>query len=269
MSCGPISSPDTMAAMLLCARLGKASEQKVKPLSLGEYNRFAAWLKDNSLRPSSLLTQDGIFHVRNYRDSSLEPDRLEALLKRGGSLAFHLEKWGQAGIWVIGRGETEYPQLLKKRLRTNAAPFIFGVGNRGLLNIGGVCIVGSRDVSAGGIDFARQVGRACAADRIPVISGNAKGADSESMISSYNAIGAVIGVLAENLLKTAPNGKYRDPLQSGRMVCSLPFLPNAFSIGNAWQDKILWIPLAGCESDEVSGKALTSMRVPFRQNIQG
>lgn len=220
--------------MLLCGRFGKDATRQAKPLSVTEYNRLAKWLKDSGLRPSSLLDREEATQIYNFQDPTVDTVRLETLLKRGAALALALEKWGQAGLWVIGRSEPDYPSTLKKRLGSNTAPLLFGIGNRTLLNVGGVCVVGSRDVSSDGTLFAQELGRACAKSRLPVISGNAQGVDLESMVASYNAHGAVVGVLADNLLKTALKGMYRSPLQSGRMVLVSPFSPDThFSVGNA------------------------------------
>jgi len=76
-------------------------------------------------------------------------------------------------------------ELLQKKniLEDKAPPLLFGVGDRSLLNGGGLGIVGSRNVDKAGEAFTRQVAELCADNRIPVVSG----VDQISMTAALEA----------------------------------------------------------------------------------
>ena len=59
--------------------------------------------------------------------------------------ALAVDKWQRAGLWILTRGDADYPVRLKNRLRTDAPPVLFGCGNKALLQAEGMAIVGSRD----------------------------------------------------------------------------------------------------------------------------
>ena len=48
-------SLNTQATLLLCASFGQKRTVEPKPLTLGEYNKLALWLRDNDLIPKDLL----------------------------------------------------------------------------------------------------------------------------------------------------------------------------------------------------------------------
>ena len=48
-------SLNTKAMLLLCASFGQKRTVEPRPLTLGEYNSLASWLRDNSLTPENLL----------------------------------------------------------------------------------------------------------------------------------------------------------------------------------------------------------------------
>jgi predicted Rossmann fold nucleotide-binding protein DprA/Smf involved in DNA uptake len=111
---------------------------------------------------------------------------------------------------------------------------LYGAGDAELLSRGGLAIVGSRDADATALGFAHEVAQACAGQGIQVISGGARGVDSEAMLAALGAGGTVVGVLADSLSKQAVAGKYRAALMAGRLVLVSPYDPGSgFSVGNA------------------------------------
>lgn len=111
---------------------------------------------------------------------------------------------------------------------------LFGVGDSGLLNPGGLAIVGSRNVDAEGEAFTRAAARTCARDGLPVVSGGARGVDQTAMLSALEVGGKVVGVLADSLQKTALARKYRTGIREKRLALVSPFHPDArFNVGNA------------------------------------
>jgi predicted Rossmann fold nucleotide-binding protein DprA/Smf involved in DNA uptake len=108
-----------------------------------------------------------------------------------------------------------------------APPLLFGAGDAGLLQAGGLAVVGSRDASEEEIAFAKSVAAACASQNIPVISGGARGVDLEAMAAGFEAGGKAIGVLPDSLARNAVSARYREGLLSGRLVLISPYDPDA------------------------------------------
>ncbi len=170
-----------------------------KPLTQAEYHRFACWLYRHRMQPSDLLTEDGRWWVSELDGCPVEYRRLFALLNRGATLVLAVEEWARQGIWVMSRSDDAYPKRLKARLKHAAPAILYGVGNQRLLNGGGLVIVGARDVDDVGRAFTSAVAQRCAEERIPVISGGARGVDRTAMLSALQEGGQVVGILAHAL----------------------------------------------------------------------
>ena len=227
-----ILPPDTQAILLLCGYFG--GNRTAKPLSLSEYNKLAARLRREGLRPGDMLEGEGVKEVEVICSGHLSPDRLRALLGRGVEMGFAVEEWTRQGIWVVSRGESSYPRLLKSRLREAAPALLFGVGERGQLESGGLGMVGSRDADEAALHFTREVARQCAEERLSVVSGGAKGVDREAMHAALEAGGNVLGVMPEGIAKIAVSKAHREPIADGRLTLVSPYHPNArWTRGNA------------------------------------
>jgi len=227
---GRFLTEDTKAIILLCAVLGKKGE--VQPLTPKEYNALVHWLISTNLRPADLM--DSKHHASAAIASGIDHDRLSALLNRGVQLGFAIENWQRSGIWVISRSDSDYPSRLKRHLKDKAPPLLFGAGERVLLRGGGLAIVGSRKIDHTGENFTRYVANLCAQNRMPVVSGGAKGVDQTAMVTALDAGGVVIGILAENLLKKSLERKMRPFLANEQLLLLSPYHPEArFTVGTA------------------------------------
>ncbi|MHB9101836.1 MAG: DNA-processing protein DprA [Sulfuricella sp.] len=227
-------SPDTEAILLLCGRFGSERGEHHAPLTQKEYERLTKWLLECKLRPSDLLGGDLAGRLGDLVHAGLEPARVESLIARGTALALALEKWQRSGLWVLSRSDAAYPRRLKKKLGQSAPPLLYGAGETSLLDAGGLAVVGSRNASESALEFTRDVARACAKDGLGVVSGGAKGVDAAAMQSAGEAGGMVIGVLAADLLRASVNRQNRMGIQSGQLVLTSPFNPEAgFNAGNA------------------------------------
>jgi predicted Rossmann fold nucleotide-binding protein DprA/Smf involved in DNA uptake len=155
-------------------------------------------------------------------------------LKRGGALALAVEHWTNKGLWIISRSDAQYPARLKDKLKHLAPPILYGAGNQSLLSKGGMSFVGSRNVDETGIAFTREVARMCVSENVQVISGGAKGVDTEAMVTALSEGGQVIGVLGYGLARASLSKKYRQGLQNNNLALISPYNPEAgFSVGAA------------------------------------
>lgn len=227
-------SADTEVVLLMCGRFGGEREEPFQPLSAREYGEFAKWLNARSLRPADLLSDSGREHLTNVHEAKLEGKRVDFLLGRGTALALALERWSRGGLWVISRGDPEFPKRLKHHLKHAAPPLLYGAGDKSLLESGGLAIIGSRDATEAALEFTRAVGSKCAKEGLAVVSGGARGVDAAAMQGATEAGGKSIGILASDLLKMSVNRQNRIGLQEGQLVLISPFYPEAgFNTGNA------------------------------------
>ena len=210
------------------------SADDVKPLSTAEWGRFALWLNQQGATPAELLAGDVPALLQGCQSAQLDASRILQLLKRGHSLALALEKWQRAGLWLVTRSDAAYPARLKQHLKNASPPVLFGCGNQSLLNAGGLAVVGSRNAGAEDLLFTQQVGAKAAAAGVAIVSGGARGVDEAAMLGAMHNSGAVIGVLADNLLKAATSAKWRQGLMDGSTVLISSVYPEAaFSAANA------------------------------------
>jgi predicted Rossmann fold nucleotide-binding protein DprA/Smf involved in DNA uptake len=218
---------DTKAIILLCGFFGKDST--AKPLSQSDYNKLVDWLISSDMRPKDLLLKENVEPAA--KGSGIFQQRLETLLGRGVQLGFAVEEWQRNGIWIISRSDADYPIRYKTHLGKAAPPLLFGVGDRSLLVGGGLAIVGSRKV---GEAFTHQAGELCALNKLPVVSGGARGVDQISMTASLEAGGVTIGVLADSLLKKSLERSSRKAIAERRLLLISACHPNArFTVGTA------------------------------------
>lgn len=227
-------SANTKAILLLAAPLieGRASASQ-NPLTPGEYQRLAQFLRRNGRQPADLLGSQAGDLVRACAPL-VDEERLRILLRRGFQLSQALERWQSRAIWVLSRADEAYPKRLKERLKENSPAVLYGCGDRGLLETGGLAVVGSRKVDDFLLEYAASIGKLAAAAAKTVVSGGAKGVDQAAMRGALEAGGNVIGVLADSLEKSVMNRENRDRLIEGRLVLVSPYDPLAgFNVGNA------------------------------------
>jgi predicted Rossmann fold nucleotide-binding protein DprA/Smf involved in DNA uptake len=229
------SNPQTQAVLLMTVWLTRPAKADPKPLTPVEWGRFAAWLKDQGRSPEALLTSaDPAACLEGWLDRTVTPDRIRLLLARSGALALALEKWQRAGLWVMTRSDADYPSRLKRRLKLEAPPVLFGCGNRSLLDQGGIAVVGSRNAGEEDLAYTTRLGGEIAAQGLPVVSGGARGTDETAMLAALARGGTAAGVLADSLLRAATSAKFRQGLMGDNLALISPFNPEAgFDVGNA------------------------------------
>ena len=224
-------SEDTKAILLLCCPL--VPKGSFRPLSLTEYNNLAKVLYEKGLRPSSVLEETDLKSLASWAQIT-DSHRLEGLLAMRGKLGFFLEEWQQAGIWIVSRADSCYPKNLKEHLGHQRPPLLFGIGNVSILEKGGLGIVGSRNVDLAGENFTRKVAKLCAEEKIPVVSGGARGVDSIAMLGVAQEGGCAVGFLADSLIKKSLSSDFRDYIANDQIVILSPYHPKAgFNVGAA------------------------------------
>ena len=222
-----MSHDDSLAAILLLSRIGS---DEVRPLKASEF-----WgLCDLVGGPSLLLGADETQLVGEHGLAADLAARIVELLDRATAMAFDLERLGQAGISVLTPFDEHYPLRFAERLGTSAPVLLHAAGSIELLGPPGVGAVGSRKVTQEGADVAGAAAELAARLGLPLVSGGARGVDQIAMNAAFEAGGAVVGVLAESLVRKLRSPDIRRAIHEGRTVMCTPYSPEApFSVGNA------------------------------------
>ena len=230
------TSDDSQALLLLCSGLGLGSrEDAPKPLSRTEWNNLEKALDSSEFRrPGALL---GIDAGRVQSTLGIPGElarRIDALLSRGAQAAIERERLESLGIWVLTRIDERYPARLTDKLRRDAPPVLFGAGPIDLVKRPAVAIVGSREIDDAGASFARSLGELCAAAKVTVVSGAARGADRTAMQGALERGGAAVGVLAESLEQILKQRDVRTAVLESSLTLLTPMHPAVrFTVGAA------------------------------------
>lgn len=192
-------SDNAMSAILLCGYIGIKRDDVLKPLSLGEWSQFLNKLIEAKLEPGVVLKQDfAPLQELNYSNEFLE--RLQMLAAHGGKAAFALDDLSKRGIDVITIFDSDYPVLLKRKLRIKTPPILFYAGDINLAKKIGIAVVGSRDVDQAGMEFTRKLVTKASQEKLIVYSGGARGVDLISENTAIGCNGAAVSFIADSLL---------------------------------------------------------------------
>ena len=226
---------DSQALVLLCSMIGRADDEPIRPLGPKEWSNVERKIASSGIEgPGGLLGMSSADVARRLELELSEADRIVVLLGRESQLKIELARLAERGIEILTRVDREYPSRLLNSLKHLAPPVIFMAGRRGLLDRGGIAAVGSRNIDESGQAYAREIGRKCALNSVPLISGGARGADAMAMQSSVEAGGTAVGVLADSLERAVRGADLRDALESGNLALMTPYSPAAnFTVGAA------------------------------------
>ena len=240
----PLSANTQVILLLTAPLLSAQGEPSSDLLSPGEYNRLARTLREMQRQPADLIGPDAA-EVVGLCSPAFGQTRLGALLGRGFLLGQAVDQWNARAIWVVSRADAAYPRRLKARLKEDAPPVLYGCGDMGLLESGGLAVVGSRHVDDGLLEYADGIGRLAAAAHLTLVSGAARGIDRAAMQGALQTGGMAVGVMADNLGRAALMRDNREALMERRLVLVSPYDPSAgFNVGHAMQRNKLIYALA-------------------------
>lgn len=227
-------SERTKAILLFVAYFDKKSSRECKPLTLSEWNRFAAWMWKQKVQPEDFLTGDNHSLLETLHDKKITAQRVISLLERKPALALALERWTNAGIWVLNRGDKKYPKILKQKLKDKTPPILFGLGDKALFEKAFVGVVGARNASNKLLEKTATLGKNTVQQGYGIVSGGARGVDENAMKGALEANGICIGIFADSLLKKSTAKQYRKYIVNGNLLAISPYNPEAgFNVGNA------------------------------------
>lgn len=182
--------------LLLTSSLGNPDR---KPLTIPQFRELT-----RRMRQVDKPLHDGVLTEKDLLNIGLEPtfaNRILTLLSQQEELRWYLEKGRKQDCYPLTRNNPAYPAILRKRLQMEAPGVIWTKGDRELLKMPAVALVGSRDLREENRDFAREVGKRAALQGYALVSGNARGADKTAQDSCLEHGGKVVVVLADQLEK--------------------------------------------------------------------
>ena len=138
-------------------------------------------------------------------------------INEADSLDFWLLTLENYGITVIPRNNISYPARLRNRLGNSAPPVLFCAGNTALLLKRSISLVGARNLSNSGYDFAVEAGLQIVKQGYVYCSGGARGADSVGFEQAIRHGDAVL-FLPDSLKAAVRSQKYADALKSGHLL---------------------------------------------------
>lgn len=182
--------------LLLTSSLGNPER---KPLTIPQFRELTRRMRlsDRPLHDRELLEED---LIKIGCDPTFAR-RILLLLSQQEQLRWYLEKGRRQDCLPLTRNNAAYPAVLRKRLGMEAPAVLWTKGDRELLKMPAVALVGSRDLEEKNRDFAWEVGRQAAMQGYVLVSGNARGADKVAQDSCLQHGGSVIKVVADALEK--------------------------------------------------------------------
>ena len=130
----------------------------------------------------------------------------------------------QLGIFLMTRGDPAYPEKLDAIF--DPPPVLYVRGELGPRDTEAVAVVGSRRATPYGLAQGRRLGRDLAAAGLTVVSGLARGLDTEAHRGALEAGGHTLAVMGCGLdiVYPAENRRLADDIaQNGALVSAFPF----------------------------------------------
>ena len=137
------------------------------------------------------------------------------------------EKIIKKNIKIITLDSKYYPKQLMNNLDTAAPPLLFCGGKLDLLNALNVSIVGSRDVSKGGINFTKKISKELALSGFNIVSGYAKGVDTLSHLTALENDGTTTFVLSYGLYDFKKKKEFSDVKWTDNILAMSEFSPES------------------------------------------
>lgn len=129
------------------------------------------------------------------------------------------------GVRAVMVGQPGYPESLVRNGRT-VAPVIFYWGDPDLFTAHGVGMCGSRAVSDLGLRAARASGEEVSARGLAVISGYAKGVDTETHLAALRGGGRTVIILAEGINHWRVKKTFAADFDPSRVLVLSQFAPS-------------------------------------------
>lgn len=261
--------------LLLTQQLGDASR---KPLTTAQFRELTLMAKAME-RPGDGLRELTLEDLMAIGCDFLTGEQILSLLSQKELLDSYLSRGVAAGCQPLTRISSGYPHSLRKKLGAESPGCLWFKGDLSLLSGPMIALVGSRELHPDNYAFAREAGRQAALQGFTLVSGNARGADTEAQESCLSHGGRVISIVADRLDTCVPRDNilwisehgYDLPftpqraLSRNRLIHCLPSLVLTAQVtlysGGTWSGSIRnlkhrWTPLMCFDDGREGTKAL-------------
>ena len=181
--------------LLLTQQLGDPSR---KPLTTAQFRELTLLARAME-RPANGSRELSLEDLMSIGCDFLTGEQILSLLSQESLLDGYLAKGAAAGCRPITRLSPAYPHSLRKKLGTDCPGCLWAKGDLSHLSTPMIALVGSRELHPDNYAFAREAGRQAALQGFTLVSGNARGADTEAQESCLTHGGRVISIVADRL----------------------------------------------------------------------
>lgn len=195
-------------------------------VSNSTYNHLSRCLRADGFGWADFLELSTTQCQKQY--SFLSPKALNSLaesLKHPKPIEETIRELKKHNIHIIALNESAYPERMKEELGSNAPPFLFLKGNAGSINTPTVAIVGTRRPSVEGRDAARHYAKLLAEEGVTVVSGGARGIDTEAHCSAIKSGGSTVIVIPSGILAYTLPAHLDSLINWNQVVLISPFPP--------------------------------------------
>lgn len=166
----------------------------------------------------------------------LRADIAQSVVDNGPNARELANELDRRSVMMLTLGSRDYPQVLRKRLGSDAPPVLFAMGSTDILGRVSVGFCGSRKSSDKGLRVTSDSARILAFNGINVVSGYAHGVDLAAHRSSLFHGGTTTIVLAEGILHFRAKAEVATLLGDSSFVVVSEFLPRLpWTVHNAMQ----------------------------------
>jgi DNA processing protein len=220
--------------MLLCMDIKSDDLNEAKPLSFSEWSKLASILMEKNQAPEILLnmTDEDLLVFLNQNNEDFL--RYKSLISRGNKLSNELLTLDDIGIKVVTRANDHYPKILKSKLKNNCPPLWFYAGNIEILDKKGISIVGSRTIDEKDVLITAKMAEKIVNEDYALISGGAKGVDTESELAALDVGGKVVSIISDSLVGKIKKKEIRQNIVAGNILIMSPYgYDSHFTVGTA------------------------------------
>lgn len=182
--------------LLLTCKLGDPYR---KTLTVAQFRQLAQRVRERKApKEDRNMIPEDLLQLGYGQDMAM---RILKLLSQKEMLAGYLAEGERRGCYPLARNSRRYPDRLRQVLGEDAPVSLWLKGDEALLNTPMISVVGSRALLEENRRFARTVGRLAAEQGYTLVSGDARGADTEAQDACLQHGGRVISVVPDALQK--------------------------------------------------------------------
>lgn len=171
-----------------------------KPLTIAQLRKLAQSVQQvQPNKEDRELTAEDLMDLGCKENAAFH---IEELLSQEKQLDDYLAAAKKCSCAAVTRVTPGYPRILMDRLGQESPGVLWCKGDVSLLEKPAICLVGSRELYSANREFAAAVGAMAARAGCVLVSGNARGADTEAQESCLSHGGCVISVVADALCKS-------------------------------------------------------------------